>query len=140
VYIANVDRHVSGCEVRRFFEHLCGPVSRLRLLKEVQNSDSRIAFVEFEVPEGALAALNCSGAVLGGAALRISPSKTPVRDSGGCEEPRRKLGPGAGAAPGSAQSGSPPRPPAGAGAVDAQGSAPLPQLLAPMSLAAAPSP
>ncbi len=90
MYVANVDRHVSGSEVRRFFEQLCGPVSRLRLLKEVQNSDSRIAFVEFEQAEGALAALNCSGAMLGGLALRISPSKTPVRDSGS-KEPRRTL-------------------------------------------------
>jgi hypothetical protein len=111
VYMANVDRHIGGGEVRRFFEQLCGPVSRLRLLKEVQNSESRIAFVEFDSAEGALAALKCSGAVLGALALRISPSKTPVRESSGDEARRTKAsaaasaagaGPGSGGGPGGA--------------------------------------
>jgi RNA recognition motif-containing protein len=109
--MANVDRHIGGGEVRRFFEQLCGPVSRLRLLKEVQNSESRIAFVEFDSAEGALAALKCSGAVLGALALRISPSKTPVRESSGDEARRTKAsaaasaagaGPGSGGGPGGA--------------------------------------
>lgn len=41
-----------------------GPVAKLRLLGDATHN-TRIAFVEFANAEGALAALNCSGAVLG---------------------------------------------------------------------------
>jgi hypothetical protein len=41
-----------------------GKVSRIRLLGDYAHS-TRIAFVEFHHAEGALAALNCSGALLG---------------------------------------------------------------------------
>ncbi|KAM7267816.1 hypothetical protein ACFE04_009982 [Oxalis oulophora] len=53
-------------------------VHRLRLLGDYQHS-TRIAFVEFAMAESAIAALNCSGAVLGALPIRVSPSKTPVR-------------------------------------------------------------
>ncbi|XVF10170.1 hypothetical protein REPUB_Repub07fG0159600 [Reevesia pubescens] len=53
-------------------------VQRLRLLGDYHHS-TRIAFVEFTMAESAIAALNCSGAVLGSLPLRVSPSKTPVR-------------------------------------------------------------
>ncbi len=43
---------------------------------------TRIAFIEFAQPEGAIAALGCTGAVLGARALRCFPSKTPVRSKG----------------------------------------------------------
>ena len=41
-----------------------GKVSKLRLLGDNAHA-TRIAFVEFVEAEGALAALNCSGAVIG---------------------------------------------------------------------------
>ncbi|KAL8265658.1 hypothetical protein R6Q59_003002 [Mikania micrantha] len=53
-------------------------VYRLRLLGDYHHS-TRIAFVEFVMAESAIAALNCSGAVLGSLPIRVSPSKTPVR-------------------------------------------------------------
>jgi hypothetical protein len=37
VYVGNVDRSLGSGDVRCFFERLCGPVSRLRLLKEVRS-------------------------------------------------------------------------------------------------------
>jgi hypothetical protein len=80
VYVANVDRRVERAEVRAFFERRCGRVSALRLLGD-QAHATRVAFVEFARPESALAALNCSGSVLGVLPLRVSPSKTPVRVS-----------------------------------------------------------
>ncbi|WP_407819541.1 hypothetical protein, partial [Staphylococcus aureus] len=61
-----------------FFESFCGEVYRLRLLGDYQHS-TRIAFVEFVMAESAIAALNCSGVVLGSLPIRVSPSKTPVR-------------------------------------------------------------
>ena len=78
VYVANIDRRVGEADVRAFFEGLCGPVARLRLLGDGKHA-ARIAFVEFEGAESARAALGCSGALLGGLPVRVSPSKTPVR-------------------------------------------------------------
>ncbi|KAH7513640.1 hypothetical protein FEM48_Zijuj11G0002400 [Ziziphus jujuba var. spinosa] len=69
---------VSQAEVKLFFESVCGEVYRLRLLGDYHHS-TRIAFVEFVMAESAIAALNCSGVVLGSLPIRISPSKTPVR-------------------------------------------------------------
>jgi hypothetical protein len=54
----------------------------MRLLGDFAHS-TRIAFVEFEHAEGAMAALNCSGALLGSLQVRVSPSKTPVRPEEG---------------------------------------------------------
>lgn len=87
VYVANIDKKVDREDVRRFFEQLCGPVAKIRLLGDFQHS-TRIAFIEFMTAEGAMAALNCSGALLGSLPLRVSPSKTPVRgDKEGDREP-----------------------------------------------------
>ncbi|CAA7410710.1 unnamed protein product [Spirodela intermedia] len=78
VYCTNIDKKVSQAGVKLFFESICGEVHRLRLLGDYHHS-TRIAFVEFVMAESAIAALNCSGAVLGSLAIRVSPSKTPVR-------------------------------------------------------------
>lgn len=87
VYVANIDKKVDKHDVRRFFERLCGKVTRLRLLGDYAHS-TRIAFVEFTVAESALDALNCSGAVLGTLPIRVSPSKAPVRmcSASDCED------------------------------------------------------
>ncbi|KAF4356629.1 hypothetical protein F8388_006373 [Cannabis sativa] len=69
---------VTQADVKLFFESLCGEVQRLRLLGDYHHS-TRIAFVEFTMAESAIAALNCSGVVLGTLPIRVSPSKTPVR-------------------------------------------------------------
>lgn len=78
VYAANIDKKVDRTDVQAFFETLCGPVSKIRLLGDYHHP-TRIAFVEFTSAESARAALNCSGALLGSTPVRISPSKTPVR-------------------------------------------------------------
>ncbi|GAB4826115.1 Poly(A) RNA polymerase cid11 [Ancistrocladus abbreviatus] len=78
VYVTNIDKKVTQTDVKLFFESLCGEVQRLRLLGDYHHS-TRIAFVEFVMAESAIAALNCSGAVLGSLPIRVSPSKTPVR-------------------------------------------------------------
>ncbi|CAH9117018.1 unnamed protein product [Cuscuta europaea] len=78
VYCTNIDKKVSQADVKLFFETICGEVYRLRLLGDYQHS-TRIAFVEFTMAESAIAALNCSGVVLGSLPIRVSPSKTPVR-------------------------------------------------------------
>lgn len=64
VYVANIDKKVDRSDVRAFFEQLCGPVAKLRLLGDYAHT-TRIAFIEFVHAEGAMAALNCSGALLG---------------------------------------------------------------------------
>ncbi|GMH40628.1 hypothetical protein BSKO_08532 [Bryopsis sp. KO-2023] len=81
IYATNIDKKVDRDDVQRFFEALCGPVGRLRLLGDHAHS-TRIAFVEFTEADSALAALSCSGALLGTMPIRVSPSKTPVRFSG----------------------------------------------------------
>ncbi|XP_010035311.2 polyadenylate-binding protein-interacting protein 11 [Eucalyptus grandis] len=78
VYCTNIDKKVTHGEVKLFFELSCGDVRRLRLLGDYHHS-TRIAFVEFMMAESAIAALSCSGAVLGSLPIRVSPSKTPVR-------------------------------------------------------------
>ncbi|KAG0583217.1 hypothetical protein M758_3G120300 [Ceratodon purpureus] len=78
IYCTNIDKKVSQADVKLFFESLCGEVARLRLLGDYHHS-TRIAFVEFVMAESAMAALNCSGAILGSLPIRVSPSKTPVR-------------------------------------------------------------
>ncbi|XP_057812297.1 polyadenylate-binding protein-interacting protein 9-like [Salvia miltiorrhiza] len=78
VYCTNIDKKVSQVDVKNFFEARCGEVSRIRLLGD-QLHLTQIAFVEFEMAESALLALDCCGEILGSQRIRISPSKTPVR-------------------------------------------------------------
>ncbi|XVE64582.1 hypothetical protein DITRI_Ditri07aG0112100 [Diplodiscus trichospermus] len=78
IYCTNIDKKISQADVKLFFETVCGEVYRLRLLGDYHHS-TRIAFVEFVMAESAIAALNCSGVVLGSLPIRVSPSKTPVR-------------------------------------------------------------
>ncbi|TXG50776.1 hypothetical protein EZV62_023300 [Acer yangbiense] len=99
IYCTNIDKKVTQADVKLFFESVCGEVYRLRLLGDYHHS-TRIAFVEFVMKNGktgvgldvkaatirkkfqaesAIAALNCSGVVLGTLPIRVSPSKTPVR-------------------------------------------------------------
>ncbi|XP_028790820.1 polyadenylate-binding protein-interacting protein 12 [Neltuma alba] len=78
IYCTNIDKKVTQADVKLFFESLCGEVQRLRLLGDYHHS-TRIAFVEFTMAESAIAALNCSGVILGSLPIRVSPSKTPVR-------------------------------------------------------------
>ncbi|KAJ0047610.1 hypothetical protein Pint_14803 [Pistacia integerrima] len=108
IYCTNIDKKVTQADVKLFFESVCGEVYRLRLLGDYHHS-TRIAFVEFvmvrgismkaigimkgfpyayeglnkglsgDQAESAIAALNCSGVVLGSLPIRVSPSKTPVR-------------------------------------------------------------
>ncbi|XP_057507064.1 polyadenylate-binding protein-interacting protein 12-like [Actinidia eriantha] len=78
IYCTNIDKKVTQADVKLFFESICGEVQRLRLLGDYHHS-TRIAFVEFLMAESAIAALNCSGVVLGSLPVRVSPSKTPVR-------------------------------------------------------------
>ncbi|KAK8970276.1 hypothetical protein KSP40_PGU017276 [Platanthera guangdongensis] len=69
VYCTNIDKKVAQSEVKLFFEHVCGEVSRLRLLGDNVHS-TRIAFVEFIQAESAILALNCSGMLLGSLPIR----------------------------------------------------------------------
>ncbi|XP_010538861.1 PREDICTED: polyadenylate-binding protein-interacting protein 11 [Tarenaya hassleriana] len=78
IYCTNIDKKVTQTDLKLFFESVCGEVYRLRVLGDFQHS-TRIAFVEFVMAESAIAALNCSGVVLGSFPIRVSPSKTPVR-------------------------------------------------------------
>ncbi|XP_010541503.1 PREDICTED: polyadenylate-binding protein-interacting protein 10-like [Tarenaya hassleriana] len=78
VYCTNIDNKISQADLKLFFESICGEVRRLRLLGDYHHQ-TRIAFVEFMLAESAIAALNCSGVIVGGLPVRVSPSKTPVR-------------------------------------------------------------
>ncbi|CAL0327516.1 unnamed protein product [Lupinus luteus] len=78
IYCTNIDKKLTQADVKQFFESICGEVQRFRLLGDYEHS-TRIAFVEFTVAESAIAALNCSGVILGSMPIRVSPSKTPVR-------------------------------------------------------------
>ncbi|CAI5520298.1 unnamed protein product [Closterium sp. Naga37s-1] len=78
VYCTNIDKKVTQADVKLFFESLCGEISRLRLLGDYHHS-TRIAFVEFVMAESAMAALNCSGAILGSLPIRsVSHLSSPL--------------------------------------------------------------
>lgn len=81
VYVANLEASASDDELEAFFRDAAGAVSRLVTHVNPRNG-SRMAFVEFETPEGARAALRCAGRVFGSRALRVGPSKTPLRVAG----------------------------------------------------------
>ncbi|KAH7295929.1 hypothetical protein KP509_27G070900 [Ceratopteris richardii] len=83
IYCTNIDKKVSQTDVKMFFERICGKVARLRLLGDHRHT-TRIAFVEFVMAESAIAALNCSGAVLGALPIRyfsvlLKPLRTRLR-------------------------------------------------------------
>jgi RNA recognition motif-containing protein len=78
VYVANIHPTVERDVLKQFFQMVCGPVSKIRLLGDAQH-DTKIAFVEFASKDSTAAALRCTGAMLGPLAIRVSPSKTPVR-------------------------------------------------------------
>ena len=78
VYVANIHQTVERDVLRQFFQMVCGPVSKIRLLGDAQH-DTKIAFVEFVSKDSMSSALRCTGAMLGPLAIRVSPSKTPVR-------------------------------------------------------------
>lgn len=78
VYVANIHPTVERDVLKQFFQMVCGPVSKIRLLGDAQH-DTKIAFVEFANKKSTAAALRCTGAMLGPLAIRVSPSKTPVR-------------------------------------------------------------
>jgi RNA recognition motif-containing protein len=78
VYVANIHQTVERDVLRQFFQMVCGPVSKIRLLGDAQH-DTKIAFVEFVSKDSMQSALRCTGAMLGPLAIRVSPSKTPVR-------------------------------------------------------------
>eukprot|EP00891_Asterochloris_glomerata_P007721 jgi/Astpho2/7721/fgenesh1_pm.00115_%23_35_t len=82
VYAANIDKKVDKWAVQDFFETLCGPVSKIRLLGDYHHA-TRIAFIEFDKAESAKVALNCSGALLGQLPVRVAPSKTPSSQQAG---------------------------------------------------------
>lgn len=76
VYISDVDHAVSEHELAIFFQH-CGPIVDCRVCGDA-NSAMRFAFIEFRSESGARAALGRSGATLGTAVIRVSPSKTAI--------------------------------------------------------------
>ncbi|KAE8717482.1 Polyadenylate-binding protein-interacting protein 10 [Hibiscus syriacus] len=78
VYCTNIHKKVTKTGVKLFFEFLCGKVQRLRLLKD-SNHPTNSAFIEFTTAASAIAALNCSGAILGLFPIRVATSKTPIR-------------------------------------------------------------
>jgi RNA recognition motif-containing protein len=78
IYVTNIHQTVERDILKQFFQMVCGPVSKIRLLGDAQH-DTKIAFVEFASKTSTTAALRCTGAMLGPLAIRVSPSKTPVR-------------------------------------------------------------
>ncbi|KAL1191895.1 Polyadenylate-binding protein-interacting protein 12 [Cardamine amara subsp. amara] len=87
IYCTNIDKKLTQTDIKVFFEAVCGEVYRLRLLGD-HHHPTRIGFVEFVMAESAIAALNCSGVLLGSLPIRVSPSKTPVRSGANPRHPR----------------------------------------------------
>ncbi|CAI8601813.1 unnamed protein product [Vicia faba] len=69
--LRNIQNLLTQADVKHFFESICGEVQRLRLLGDYHHS-TRIAFVEFTVADSAIAALSCSGVILGALPIRLA--------------------------------------------------------------------
>lgn len=78
VYVTNIHKAVDQDSLLSFFESLCGPVYKVRMLGDASHQ-TKIAFLEFTTLAGATTALQCTGMRLGSLAVRVSASKTPVR-------------------------------------------------------------
>ncbi|XP_065861486.1 polyadenylate-binding protein-interacting protein 10 isoform X2 [Euphorbia lathyris] len=76
VYVSDIDQQVTEEQLAGLFIN-CGQVVDCRICGD-PNSVLRFAFVEFTDEEGARAALNLSGTVLGYYPLRVLPSKTAI--------------------------------------------------------------
>ncbi|XP_044393009.1 polyadenylate-binding protein-interacting protein 11 isoform X4 [Triticum aestivum] len=69
---------VTASELKDFFQTYFGSVSHVRLLGH-NNHATQIAFIEFVEGSGAIIALSSSGIYMRGLAIRVVPSKTPIR-------------------------------------------------------------
>mmetsp|Transcript_8109 Transcript_8109/g.26962 ORF Transcript_8109/g.26962 Transcript_8109/m.26962 type:complete len:657 (-) Transcript_8109:301-2271(-) len=86
VHVANLSPTVGESEIWDHFTRVCGRVTSLNLHRSGGSGggggggghSTGLAFVEFASPEGAARALLCTGQLLGGLAIRVSPSKLPV--------------------------------------------------------------
>ncbi|XP_040245577.1 polyadenylate-binding protein-interacting protein 8-like [Aegilops tauschii subsp. strangulata] len=78
VYCTNIEHMVTAAELKDFFERYFGLVSHVRLLGH-NNHATQIAFIEFVEVSGAIIALSSSGIYMRGLAIRVVPSKTPIR-------------------------------------------------------------
>ncbi|KAF7065177.1 hypothetical protein CFC21_071324 [Triticum aestivum] len=78
VYCTNIEHMVTAAELKDFFERYFGSVSHVRLLGH-NNHATQTAFIEFVEVSGAIIALSSSGIYMRGLAIRVVPSKTPIR-------------------------------------------------------------
>lgn len=78
VYVAGVDREVNEQTVLNFFSQ-CGEITNYRFC---MGQPYKFAFIEFATHEGALAAIKCTGSVLGSCTLKISFSKSAIQQTG----------------------------------------------------------
>ncbi|KAJ4774701.1 Polyadenylate-binding protein-interacting protein 11 [Rhynchospora pubera] len=76
VYVSDIDHQVTEEQLAALFIN-CGQVVDCRMCGD-PNSVLRFAFIEFTDEEGARAALNLSGTVLGFYPVRVLPSKTGI--------------------------------------------------------------
>ncbi|KAG5235339.1 polyadenylate-binding protein-interacting protein [Salix suchowensis] len=76
VYVSDIDQHVTEERLAGLFSG-CGQVVDCRICGD-PHSVLRFAFVEFAVEQGARAALNLGGTMLGYYPVRVLPSKTAI--------------------------------------------------------------
>ncbi|KAG6755138.1 hypothetical protein POTOM_040953 [Populus tomentosa] len=76
VYVSDIDQHVTEERLAGLFSG-CGQVVDCRICGDPR-SVLRFAFVEFAVEQGARAALNLGGTMLGYYPVRVLPSKTAI--------------------------------------------------------------
>ncbi|KAL9383523.1 hypothetical protein Peur_023846 [Populus x canadensis] len=76
VYVSDIDQHVTEEQLAGLFSG-CGQVVDCRICGDPR-SVLRFAFVEFAVEQGARAALNLGGTMLGYYPVRVLPSKTAI--------------------------------------------------------------
>ncbi|KAF3336647.1 Polyadenylate-binding protein-interacting protein 9 [Carex littledalei] len=80
VYCRYIDTMLSEKDLKQFFEIQCGEVSCIRLLGD-QKSSTRYGFIEFAKEEFAVAAIKCTGMLLGNYRVKVVSSKAAIRPS-----------------------------------------------------------
>ncbi|XP_078172511.1 polyadenylate-binding protein-interacting protein 9-like [Carex rostrata] len=80
VYCSYIDTTLSEKDLKEFFEIQFGEVSCIRLLGD-QKSSTRYGFIEFAKEEFAVAAIKCTGMLLGNYRVKVVSSKAAIRPS-----------------------------------------------------------
>jgi len=82
IYVGNLSYDVTGDDLQEFFTQY-GEISECKLITDFEGRSKGFAFITFEAPQGAEAALKADGVELSGRKLRVNMARENNRRGGG---------------------------------------------------------